>query len=542
METKIDFLSLILVSLAAYAQVGSDARGASATLSMAGPAALHKGLGAWSHPIATTNPKAQKFFDQGLALLYGFNRYEALRSFRRVSELDPVSVMAYWGMAMAQGPYLNMDSDPTFNLGAACRAVASGKRLVRAPPREQAYLQAVATWCPRYRPELYTEAMRSLAAEYPDDLDAQTLYAESLLIPTRWHWYSRDGTLANGVAEAERVLEEVMRRWPDHPGANHYYIHALESSPNPERAIPSAQKLMGIVPAAGHLVHMPGHIWLVLGEWEAAAASNERAAEVDRQYFAANKITDGSYFSYYLHNLSFIVYARSMQGRKADALHAAEVLSKAAASEEHGMAEMGGAAPPGALFAYLRFGEWDRVLRLPQPTKEKKVGTVAWHYARTLSLLGIGDRVRALAEQRAFERARAAISPRSYMGQNKASDVLRIAAEILAARLPSTAQDSLIHWKQAALVQDGLSYSEPPDWYYPVRESWGAALLRAGRAADAEKVFREGARLLPRNGRMLFGLMQSLEVQGKAEEAKWVRREFEESWAKADVLLRLDDL
>jgi hypothetical protein len=197
-------------------------------------------MGAWHHPIATKNQDAQKFFDQGLALLYGFNRYESLRSFQKASQLDPQAAMTYWGMAMAQGPYVNMDGDPSVNWKEACQAIGAGKKISQAPAGEQAYLQAVSTWCPtQFHPETYIAAMKALAAKYPDDLDAQTIYAESLMIRTRWHWYTADGMPAEGQAEAERVLQGVLRRWPDHIGANHLYIHAVESSPTPERGIES---------------------------------------------------------------------------------------------------------------------------------------------------------------------------------------------------------------------------------------------------------------------------------------------------------------
>lgn len=229
------------------------------------PVTLYKGLGTWHHFISTKSPEAQEFFDQGLSLFYSFNRYEALRSFRKASELDPSAAMTFWGMAIAQGPYVNMDGDPSFDQKQACTAVEAGSKLRNAPENERAYLKAAASWCPEYRPDAYIDAARQLAKTYPDDLDAQTLYADSLMIRSRWHWYDANGTPAPGMNEAETVLQDVIRRWPQHPGANHLYIHAVESSPSPERAIASAQRLMGIVPWAGHMVHMPGHIWLVLG-------------------------------------------------------------------------------------------------------------------------------------------------------------------------------------------------------------------------------------------------------------------------------------
>src|SRR5712692_913200 len=294
------------------------------------PVTLYPGLGAWRHPITTRQPDAQKFFDQGLALLYSFNRYEALRTFRKAAELDARAAMAYWGISMALGPYINMDGDPSVQIKESCGAVTAGLAIQGIGETERTWLNAAAARCPDFSdPGRYIAAMRELAARYRDDHDAQTLYAEALMVPVRWHWYKADGTPAEGVAEAERVLEAVLRRNPNHPGANHLYIHAVESSPTPERAVPSAQRLMAIVPAAGHMVHMPGHIWLVLGDFENAVNVNERAAEVDRQYFARTGVMS-SYYPYYLHNLQFIVYARAMQGRAAATMAAIRQVSDAA--------------------------------------------------------------------------------------------------------------------------------------------------------------------------------------------------------------------
>src|ERR1035441_4295300 len=280
------------------------------------PVALYKGLGAWHHPIAARNPEVQKYFDQGLA--------------------------------MATGPYINMgtEGDGDLDSKAACRAVEAGLKIPDTAPRERAYLEAAATRCPEYKPDVYVAAMKSLAKRYPDDLAAATFYAESLMVPVRWHWYSHDGEPAAGVLEAERVLEQVLRRWPEHPGANHYYIHAVESSPTPERAVPSAQRLMGVVPWAGHMVHMPAHIWLVLGEYELAASVNERAAQVDREYFAQSHVM-GAYNMYYVHNLHFVTYARSMQGHRTETVQAARemaeaILPAADRSEERGVGNAGG--------------------------------------------------------------------------------------------------------------------------------------------------------------------------------------------------------
>jgi tetratricopeptide (TPR) repeat protein len=504
------------------------------------PVALYSGTGAWKHAIQTSSPEAQRYFDQGLSLMYGFNRYEALRSFRKAAELDPKSPMAQWGTAMATGPYVNLDGDPTYDMKVSCAAVDAAMKLAPASGREREYVAAAASRCPEFKdPDAYIAAMRALAERWPDDLDAQTLYADAIMIATRWHWYANDGTPAKGMPEAERTLEEVLRRWPEHPGANHLYIHAVESSRTPERAIPSAQRLMGITPGEGHMVHMPGHIWLVLGDWEMAAAVNERAAEVDRQYFASTGVTEGSYPMYYAHNLHFIAYARWMQGQRAAGLKAAEDLAGALAPMAAAMPEMADAFLPNAKFGLLRFGEWDAILKVPQPQPAQKVSMAFWHYSRAMAYRAKGDAGAAKREQETFEAARKALPADAPWGQNQAGPVMSLASEVLAARMDG---DAVAHFRRAVEIQDGLVYDEPPAWYYPVRESLGAALLRAGQAAEAEAVFREGVRRSPRNGRMLFGLMEALRAQHKTEQAEWVRKEYEAAWSKADVKLSIAEM
>jgi tetratricopeptide (TPR) repeat protein len=504
------------------------------------PVALYKGTGVWKHAIQTSSPEAQKYFDQGLSLMYGFNRYEALRSFRKAAELDPKAPMTQWGIAMSTGPYINMDGDPTYNMKTSCAAVEAGLKLNIPSERERAYLQAAEARCPEFKaPEAYIAAMHALADRWPDDLDAVTLYAESLMLPIRWHWYAADGAPAKGMPDAESALEAVLRRWPDHPGANHLYIHAVESSRTPERGIPSAQRLMGITPSEGHMVHMPGHIWLVLGEWELAASVNERAAEVDRRYFAATGVTEGSYQMYYVHNLDFIAYARTMQGRRADGLKATADLAEALASMAEAMPGMVDASVTVPWFNLLRFSEWDAILKLSQPKPEQKIATAFWHYVRAMAFQAKSDRAAAERERDAFEGARKQVPKESEWGQNSTAQVLSLASEILAARIDG---DAVQHLQRAVEIQDGLVYDEPPAWYYPVRESLGAALLRAGKAAEAESVFREGVRRSPRNGRMLFGLMEALRAQGKREQAEWVRKEYDAAWAKADIQLSIEDL
>lgn len=506
------------------------------------PVALYPGLGPWTHPIATANPLAQKFFNQGLILLYGFNRPEALRSFQKAAELDPAAAMPRWGIAMSTGPYINMDGDPEVNLTQSCEAVQAGFALKVIQSTEREWLEAAATRCPDFKdPQAYVTAMKALAARHPDDPDAQTFYADALMIPIRWRWYDARGNPGDGILEAERVLEATLRRFPDHPGANHLYIHAVESSPTPERAIPSAERLMGFVPAAGHLVHMPGHIWLATGDYEKAAIVNESASAIDRRFFEQTGVHSG-YFLYYLHNLQFIVYARAMQGRVAPARAAWMEMQKGINTAAAAMPEMADVMNGFVAMEQLRLQLWDEVLQGPKPAGINDTSRGLWHMLRGFAYAGKGQRDAALTEQAAFEASRRKIPRDAPWGSNKMGDVMDFASAALIARLEPDPATSVAKWRKAVELQDALLYDEPPAWYYPVRESLGAALLRSGKPAEAEEVFREGLRRSPNNGRLLFGLLESLKAQNKTEPAQWVEREYTRAWKGADLKLRVADL
>ncbi|MFL6450857.1 MAG: hypothetical protein ACJ746_24730 [Bryobacteraceae bacterium] len=506
------------------------------------PVALLDNLGSYSHRIRTSKLESQQFFDQGLGLLYGFNRYEALRSFRRSAELDPGAVMPLLGVAMALGPHINMDSDGDFNNNASCEALSKARQLAASGSvYEQAYVQAIASRCPTYDPDRYIDRMRRLHEQYPDDLDAATLYAESIMIPVRWQWWQADGLPAPGMAQAVSVLEQVMRRNPIHPGANHFYIHAVEMSPSPERAIPSAYRLMGIMPAAGHIIHMPAHIWVILGEWEIAATLNERAAQADRDYFARTGV-QSNYLGYYIHNLHFVAYARAMQGRADDAINAADRMVTECAAVEKAMPEMVDAFSPYGIFTRVRFGRWDDMLALPKPHAKLVASNAFWHWGRAIALAGKGERRAASREAGEFRIAKSNVPAQWSWMNSKASDALALGDAILEARLERDDHAALEHWRRAVALQDHLRYDEPPAWFMPVRESLGAALLRAGDAVGAETVFREGIRRSVRDGRMLFGLWKSLEAQGKTDAVSLVREEFNREWERADVKIRIDDM
>jgi hypothetical protein len=289
------------------------------------------------------------------------------------------------------------------------------------------------------------------------------------------------------------------------------------------------------------MVHMPGHIWLVLGDWDMAVAVNDRAAAVDRQYFAETGVTS-SYTMYYVHNLHFLTYARWMQGNRAQSMRAAADMTAAVAPMMAIMPEMADAFNAIAALGLARFHDWDAILKTPQPMPELKASLFIWRYSRALALAARGDRTGAAKEQAALEEIRKAAPADAQWGLNKLSDVAAVASEVVAARLAPSPAEAVPHWRRAVALQDGLTYDEPPAWYYPIRESLGAALLGAGNAAEAERVFRDGVNRSPRNGRMLFGLMESLRAQQKTEEAEWVRKEFAAAWAKADIKLKVEEL
>lgn len=500
------------------------------------PVALLPGLGTWHHAISTRSPEAQKYFDQGLILVYGFNRPEALRSFRKALELDPHAAMAEWGISMASGPYINMDMDPDVRVKESCKAAQIGLRMAGLAAADRAWLEAAAARCPDYSdPAKYIAAMRNLAARFPDDPDAQTFFAESLLTPVRWRWYGADGKAGPGVDEAERVLLNVLHRYPEHPGANHLYIHAVESSATPERGVLSALRLMGTAPAAGHMVHMPSHIWLALGDYRSAIDINERAAAADREYFARTGSMSG-YYEYYLHNLQFIAYARSMQGNAAGTRKTVGQILDAAKQ----MPEMADAFSVLAAFAQIRIGDWDALLAVPEA--RSPLGEAFRHYSRALAFAAGEDMTNARAERKRFESLEVKLDRNVPWDTNKAGDILDLASAVLDARLEPSRTAAVAKWRKAVAIQDRLAYDEPPAWYYPLRESLGASLLLTGDAAGAENVFREGLRRSPHDGRMLFGLRESLKAQRKTDAAALVAREFQTAWKDADLKLEIGGL
>jgi tetratricopeptide (TPR) repeat protein len=508
------------------------------------------GLGERRHPVSTRNAEAQRFFDQGLALVYAFNHDEAARSFRRAAELDPQMAMAYWGLALAVGPNYNEATVDTERVKAAYEALQkAGSPATTATQRERDYIAALAKRFstdpqPDYKKLAlaYRDAMRELYRRYPDDLDAATLFADSLMNVRPWQLWTKDGKPAEGTEEIVAVLEGVLKREPHHAGANHLYIHAVEASTHPERALPSAARLEKLAPQAGHLVHMPAHIYIRTGDYAAAARSNVEAAAADRAYIKASGAQGMYPMMYYSHNLHFLVETYNRMGQFSAARAAAKQLEENVGPHVKAM-PMIEMFMPAPIYVKLRFGQWDEIVRTPEPDRALIATHAIWHFARGVAFAATGKLAEAKKERGALAAAAKQITGDAPFGLNSASGVLRVAEHTLDARIAWARGDragSIESWRAAVAAWDALNYNEPPDWYYPVRESLGAALLINGDAAGAEKVFREDLKENPRNARSLFGLMESLKTQGKREDAAFVETEFKAAWKNAEVQLRVE--
>ncbi len=514
-------------------------------------APLFTGLGERSHPISTRVGLAQRYFDQGLMLAYGFNHAEAARSFREVQRLDPENPMGYWGEALVLGPNINNASmDEAQVRGAWSALQAALARIDRGTPAEQDYVRALAK---RYGPEpvddrapldrAYADAMREVARRHPDDLDAQTLFVEALMDTTPWNYWL-DGREPKPITrEMLATLEQVMERDPSHPLANHLYIHVVEAA-YPERGVAAAERLPSVAPGAGHLVHMPAHIFIRVGRYADASDANERAIAADDDYVSQCHAQGLYPLAYVPHNHHFLWYAASMEGRSARAVEAAQEVARLV--DEDRMREPGYGtlqhyyALP--LYALTRFGRWTEILAQPSPAWELRYPRGVWHYARGVALARMGRTEAARVE---LGRLRAIAGESSLDGVtiwdiNSTRSLLQIAAAVLQGEIAFESGDldtAIARFEEATALEDALTYDEPPPWHAPVRQTLGAALLAAGRPGEAERVYREDLAKYPANGWSLFGLAAALEAQGRQEEAAAARAEFEVAWKRADVTL-----
>jgi tetratricopeptide (TPR) repeat protein len=539
------FAFLLLFPVAVLAQHGHAPAKAPA------PVALESGLGDINHPVSTTNAEAQKFFNQGLAYIYAFNHAEAIRSFKQATELDPQLAMGYWGMALALGSNYNVPADGPSLITAYNNLQKAIELAPKASAQDRAYIEALAK---RYSGDVqadqnklgvdYKNAMRDLTKRYPDDLDAATLYAESMMNLHPWHLWTLDGKPAEDTLEIVSVLESVLRRNPNHSGANHYYIHAVEASVNPDRALPSAERLGKVAPGAGHLVHMPSHIYIRTGDYQKAAQVNVDAIAVDRAYMTKAG-GEGLYpMIYYHHNIHFLAAASAHKGRYADSIKAARELEASVAPHLKAM-PMLEMFRPYPIVSLVRFGHWDEILKEPKPDEGLKITTGFWHFARGSAYVAMNQTANAEAELQALQTLTKSLPAEARMFNNAAGDILNIADLVLAGKIAlarGDKQNGVALLNKAAAAEDATSYAEPADWDLPVREVLGGVLLRNGDNAAAEKVFREELRRHRGNGRALFGLGESLKKQGKKAEAQKVTREFQTAWKDADVKLTVDGL
>jgi tetratricopeptide (TPR) repeat protein len=517
---------------------------------------LYDNLGDHHYGISTSVPKAQAYFDQGLRLYYAFNHAEAVRSFREAQRLDPECAMCWWGEALAWGPNINLPMDSA--AGVAAYAAVRRAFAVRdgASERERALIDALAERYaevpdPAERAALdsaYARAMAQVVERYPDDLEAAVLWAESLMDLRPWDYWTEDGEPQPGMPGALEQLTRVTEADPKHPGACHFYIHAVEKV-YPERAVPCAERLAGLMPGAGHLVHMPGHIYIRVGRYQDAIEANKHAVHADEMYIQDQRPGVGIYTAgYYPHNYDFMAFAAAMSGQSGVAVEAAEKMATVIPEEMFQLGDMVFAQHyvTRPLQVYVRFGLWEEILETPAPAESYPHARAIWHYARGRALVGAGDL--AAAEDGLTELRGAAEGPELAglrLEFNGSQHVLSIAVHTLAGRLAEARGDydrAVSELREAVRLEDALLYGEPPEWTVPVRHELGAVLLAADRPAEAERVYREDLARFPNNGWSLLGLAQSLEAQGKRAEAQELRERFRAAWSTADLTIAASSL
>jgi tetratricopeptide (TPR) repeat protein len=546
--TKFLLPALLLATAApATAQHGDHAAGPPQTLAeWAGGAQLFDGLGSFHRKVTTKSPQAQRYFDQGIRFLWAFNHDEATRSFARAAELDPACASCWWGVALTLGPNYNMPAMAEARAKAGWAALRKAQAAApAATPVEQALIAALArrfsgpaALDPSNSAPLlkaYVEAMRGVADRFPADLDVRTLYAEALMNTNPWKLWNADGTPGPGTTDILAALKAVLARDPNHPGANHYWIHAVEASPHPEQAVASAERLVGMMPAAGHLEHMPAHILQRVGRYEEAAEANRKGAAADVAYLHLTAPPD-YYPMYLIHNYQFLAFAAAMEGRKAEAIDALRQ-AKAAVPEPMLLSMPGLDWSIGSLYdGMVRFGLWDAVLAEPRPNPKLAGLTAAWLQARATALAATGKAGEAEAAVAELDRLVAATPADSTQGTNRAKPLyeigsLRAKARIAAARGDQATAVALL--AEAVAKEDKLAYDEPEDIFFPTRHLLGAALLAAGRPADAEAVYREDLKRHPHNGWALRGLQAAYAAQRKYPGE--LDPEAAAAWKKADV-------
>jgi len=501
-------------------------------------------LGEHTFPVTTRSKEAQAFMSQAVNLTYGFNHAEAGRSYREAARLDPDCAMAWWGQALVLGPNINAAMDPKDEPRARELAQKALAMKAKASPREQALIEALAE---RYsgdpddraaRDKAYAAAMKAVAERFPDDLDVATLSVEAAMDLRPWAYWMPDGTPYEGTTEIVALTESVIRRNPKHPGALHLYIHLMEAS-DPGKAEAAADALRPLVPGAGHLVHMPSHIYQRVGRYADAVASNEQAALADESYITQCRAQGLYPMAYYPHNVHFLWFAATMDGRGQLAVDSARKVASKVTDEALQELPLLAGFRVVPYYALTRFGRWEEMLKEPAPPADNLYLTGTWHYARGLAFIATGrldEAERALAEVRRIAADKALDYP--LFSPNTAASIFAVAPEVLAGELAAARKEydaAVLHLERAVRLEDGLVYTEPSEWHYPPRHALGAVLQAAGRPREAETVYWEDLRRNPDNGWALFGLSQAIEAQGRSEQAAQVRARFEKAWARADL-------
>jgi tetratricopeptide (TPR) repeat protein len=514
---------------------------ASSLVAQQAPPPLYTNLGTHHRAVGTRVPLAQKYFDQGLRLVYGFNHAEAIRSFTRATELDSACAMCWWGIAYAYGPHVNAGMDSASGV-IAYQAAQKALSLSRtASPWQQAYIRAVAA---RYAPvppanratldSAYARGMAAVARQYPNDLDAAALYAESLMDLRPWNYWTPQGKPYPGTEEIVRQLERAIARNPEHPAACHYYIHAVEAV-NPQLAVPCAERLARLMPGVGHMVHMPAHIYVRVGRYNDAATSNVHAIHTDEMFIEGQKPVTVYSLAYYPHNIHFLAFVSTLAGRSGQALEAARTLQSKVNLDVARQVPMLQEMVPYYVLTLTTFGRWDDVLAQPLPPPDIRMPLAMAYYARGVAYAAKGQPAEA---QTALDTVKAidAATPADAPAKTPVSIAVHALMGEIATR-SGKLDEGIAHFREALKIEDAGLYFEPPKWYYPIRESLGAALLKAGQPAEAEAVYREDLKQFPENGWSLFGLAAALRAQGKSAEAAAVDQRFAKAWSAADVKL-----
>jgi tetratricopeptide (TPR) repeat protein len=536
--------TLLVVGITLWLALISPAEAALAGQAEAPP--LFDNLGSLHHPITTTSELTQRYFDQGLRLVYAFNHEEAIRSFEAAAQQDPQAAMPYWGIALALGPNINSAMEKK-DERRAIEMVQKARQLAdRATPGEEAYIEALVT---RYvgrkgakrkgLDEAYAKAMRSVVVRFPEDADAATLFAEALMDLRPWDLWKPDGRPQQGTDEIVTTLESVLARNPDHPGACHYYLHAVEASSQPERALPCAERLPGLMPGAGHLVHMPAHIYMRVGKYHEAAERNQQAAYIDQQYLASGHQTGEYADGYYTHNLHFLWASLAMEGRNVEAMKAARDLTATITVEEARKDRWKELYLPTPIFSMIRFGRWEELLKEPAPPKGLRLMEGMWRLGRGLALVATGRLPGAEGEHFVLAGLTKQIRRDRTAEDKTERALLKIAERVLAGELAARRQrydDAIRLFEDAIKMEEALPYSEPPLWPLSVRHHLGTVLLLAGRPSDAEAVYRADLLRHPDNGWALIGLIQSLRAQHKDDQAAAAEDRFKKAWAHADFI------